>query len=308
MDDAIATVRRFNRTVTQRIGALDDHYLERGRALGEARLLWEIGDDGCDVRVLRSRLDLDSGYLSRLLRSLEAASLVTVGVGDEDKRVRTARLTKRGRAERAVLDERSVALARSLLDPLTDAQRARLIAAMDEVDRLLTAALVEITVRDPAHRDARHCLGQYFAELDDRFDAGFDPADSLPLDLDEMRPPAGIFLVATLHGEPIGCGALKFHGVVPAYLKRMWVAPAVRGLGVGRRLLGELEHRAGGAGCSAVHLETNRALTEAIAMYRSAGYREVAPFNDEPYAHHWFEKRLDAPATTPSAERRTRSR
>src|SRR5262245_55318651 len=107
----ISTVRSFNRTVTERVGALNDHYLARDRPLGEARVLWEIGPDGCEVRRLRSRLDLDSGYLSRLLRALEADSLVTVGPSDNDKRVRAVTLTRAGRAERALLDERSDALA-----------------------------------------------------------------------------------------------------------------------------------------------------------------------------------------------------
>ena len=107
-----------------------------------------------------------------------------------------------------------------------------------------------------------------------------------------MTPPAGLFLVATLHGEPVGCGALKFHPGAPAEIKRMWVAPAVRGLGLGRRLLAELEARAVAQGVRVLRLETNRALTEAISLYRAAGYREVPAFNDEPYAHHWFEKSL----------------
>ena len=72
----------------------------------------------------------------------------------------------------------------------------------------------------------------------------------------------------------------------------MWISPAVRGLGVGRRVLRELEARAAASGAPATRLETNRSLTEAISLYRSAGYQEIAPFNDEPYAHHWFEKRL----------------
>ena len=137
------------------------------------------------------------------------------------------------------------------------------------------------------------CLREYFAELDRRFDAGFDPTTSLPAEPDEMRPPAGLFLVATLHGEPVGCGALKFHGDEPTELKRMWVASSVRGLGVGRQLLQELELRAVELGSSTIRLETNRTLEEAIALYRSAGYREVAAFNDERYANHWFEKHLD---------------
>jgi DNA-binding MarR family transcriptional regulator len=296
MDGMITRVRRFNRTVTQRVGALDDDYLARGLSLGEARVLWEVGaddDDSCDVRLLRSRLDLDSGYVSRLLRALEADGLVTVAASERDRRVRTARLTRRGLAERAVLDRRSDDLARSVLDPLTPDQRTRLVAAMDDVERLLTAALVEITVVDPAERRAQHCLREYYAELDRRFAAGFDPDRTLPVQLDEMRPPRGLFLLATLRGDPVAGGVLKFHGEAPTELKRLWVSPAVRGLGLGRRLLGELESRAAAGGGRAVRLDTNGTLTEAIALYRSAGYREVDAFNDEPYAEHWFEKRLD---------------
>lgn len=290
--DIVARVRRFNRVVTQRVGALHDHYLARDRPLGEARVLWEIGGIGRDVRQLRSHLDLDSGYLSRILRSLEADGLITLSPADHDRRVRTARLTRKGAAEWASLDRRSDTLARSMVEPLSDAQRRRLLSAMEEVERLLTAALVRIDSVDPAHAKARHCLTEYFTELDQRFEAGFDPSMSLPADLDDMRPPAGVFLLATLRGEPVGCGALKFHHRAPTELKRMWVAQEVRGLGVGHRLLAELEARAAQAGSRVVRLETNRALTEAIAMYRRAGYREVDAFNDEPYADHWFEKRL----------------
>src|SRR5918997_4189052 len=288
----VAQVRRFNRVVTQRVGALDDRFLARDRPLGEARVLWEIGTHGCDVRALRERLGLDSGYLSRLLRSLEASGLATVEADRSDRRARVARLTAAGRAERALPDGRSDELATSFLAPLSHGQRARLVAAMGDVERLLTAALVQVAPADPAHPHARHCLGEYVAELDRRFDAGFDPARSISAAAPELRPPAGLLLVASLHGEPVGCGALKFHAAAPTEIKRMWVAPAARGLGVGRRLLAELEAHAVRAGHAVVRLETNGALAEAIALYRSAGYDEVAPFNDEPYAHHWFEKRL----------------
>jgi ribosomal protein S18 acetylase RimI-like enzyme len=153
------------------------------------------------------------------------------------------------------------------------------------------AAMVEIQAVDPADRDAQFCLREYFAELDRRFDAGFDPALSIT-GLDELRPPAGAFLVVRLQGKPVGCGALVFSDVEPAYLKRMWVAESCRGLGIGRRLLEALETHAAAAGATAVKLETNKNLAEAISLYRSAGYREVEAFNDEPYAHHWFEKQL----------------
>jgi DNA-binding MarR family transcriptional regulator/GNAT superfamily N-acetyltransferase len=289
----IDRVRAFNRAVTHRVGALEDHYLSRDRPLGEARLLWEIGNDGCDVRVLRSRLALDSGYVSRLLRSLEEAGLVKVVASARDKRLRTARLTATGRRERSLLDRRSDDLARSMLDPLSESQRSRLVTAMREVEQLLTAGLVRIEPVDPTDNRAQHCLREYFAELDRRFETGFDPEEALPADPDEMRPPAGTFLVGMLRSEPVCCGALKFHDDAPADVKRMWVSGAARGLGLGRRLLAELERRAVEHGCRAVRLETNRALVEAISMYRSSGYREVPAFNDEVYGDHWFEKSLD---------------
>ena len=184
----VAQVRRFNRIVTARVGALNDRFLGRDRSLGEARVLWEIGADGRDVRSLRTLLGLDSGYLSRLLRSLEAAGLVTVGPKESDRRVRIARLTPSGSAERAVLDRRSDAMATSVLAPLRAGQRVRLVAAMAEVERLLTAAMVEVAPIDPAHPHAQHCLHAYFAELDRRFDTGFDPALSIPADEQELRP------------------------------------------------------------------------------------------------------------------------
>lgn len=286
-------VRSFNRLVTQSVGALQDRYLSRDLPLGEARVMWEVGD-GCDVRELRARLELDSGYLSRILRSLESAGLVTVRPSPRDGRVRAVEPTAAGRRERELLDRRSDDLARSLLEPLSGSQRERLVAAMAEVERLLTAALVRIDVVDPETPAAAHCLGEYYAELAQRFEGGWDQAVSNAATPEQLRPPDGLFVVATLHGTPVGCGALKLHGGGPAELKRMWVAPAARGLGLGRRLLGELEGLAARHGARAVRLETNRSLTEAIALYRSSGYREIPPFNDEPYAHYWFEKRLPA--------------
>jgi DNA-binding MarR family transcriptional regulator len=287
-------VRRFNRTVTQRVGALDDRYLGRARPLGADRVLFEIGTSGCEVRRLRARLDLDSGYLSRLLRSLEDEGLVTIENDTADRRVRVARLTANGESERALLDRRSDDLAASLLEPLRPAERTQLLTAMRDVERLLTASAVDIAPIDPLDPDAQWCLRAYFAELDARFEAGFDPARSISAEVDELRDPQGVLLIARLHSDPIGCGALKFHDEEPTEIKRMWVDNAARGLGVGRRLLDALEYRAARRGAGIVRLETNRSLSEAIAMYRTAGYVEVDPFNSEPYAHHWFEKHLTA--------------
>jgi DNA-binding MarR family transcriptional regulator/GNAT superfamily N-acetyltransferase len=285
-------VRRFNRVVTQRVGALDDRFLGRARPLGEARVLWEIGPEGCEVRQLRARLGLDSGYLSRLLRALESAGLIKVTASARDRRTRLARLTAAGRRERAALDARADDRARSLIAPLSVPQRERLVGAMREVERLLVAASVEIRSVDPESPDAQRCLAQYVAELNRRSTRGFDPtvgATALP---HEVRPPAGEFFVAYQDGEAIGCGAVKHHGGAPAEIKRMWIAPRARGLGLGRRLLESLEACALAAGARVAHIETSAVLSEALALYRSAGWVEVRAFNDEPFADHWLEKNL----------------
>jgi DNA-binding MarR family transcriptional regulator/GNAT superfamily N-acetyltransferase len=289
---AVDQVRAFNRVVAERIGAVSDRFLGRGRPMGESRILWEIGPAGAEVRALRARLGLDSGYASRVLQSLERQGLIDLAPSPRDKRVRYIELTAAGRAEWLALDRRSDEVARDVLEPLNGRQRARLVAAMSEVEHLLRASMISLAVEDPSTPDAQWCIEQYFAELNRRFEVGFDPAKSISADAHELRPPAGALLLARLQGRPIGCGALKLHTDGPAELKRMWVAPEARGLGLGRRLLHELEHHAWAAGARVVRLETNRALTEAIQLYRASGYREVSAFNAEPYAHHWFEKHL----------------
>jgi DNA-binding MarR family transcriptional regulator/GNAT superfamily N-acetyltransferase len=290
--DEISQVRRFNRMVTQRAGALDDHFLGRDRPLGESRLLYEIGQDGADLRDLRWRLGLDSGYVTRLVQALEEKGLVRVGGGSSDQRVRKARLTVAGRREVGEMNRRADQLAAALLNPLTPAQRTRLVEAMAEVHRLLQLSGLQIERVDPASPAARWCVGQYFGELNRRFESGFDPGASLPADDRDLIPPRGAFLVASVDGEPVASGAVKSIAPSVASLKRMWVADAVRGLGIGRRMLEALEAQARALGVTTLRLETNHNLQEAIRLYRSAGFREVAAFNSDPYAHHWFEKRL----------------
>ncbi len=289
--DGIAQIRSFNRTVTRQIGALDGHFLGRHRSLGACRLLFEVGTAGLEVRELRSRLDLDSGYASRLLRELEAERLIQVGPSPSDGRVRYVKLTKTGRRELGLLNRLSDAAAAAMLAPLTEAQRTALTSAMGTVERLLLASAVRLEVENPASSAAQYCLARYFEELAERFEAGFNPARSIPAAAEELTPPQGFFVIARLKGEPVGCGALKCH---PAYgeIKRMWVEPSARGLGIGKRILQRLEDLARQRDLPLLRLETNKSLIEAQSLYKSSGYQEVAAFNDEPYAHHWFEKRL----------------
>jgi DNA-binding MarR family transcriptional regulator/ribosomal protein S18 acetylase RimI-like enzyme len=288
----IALVRSFNRLVTRQVGALNDRYLGR-RPLGESRVLFEIGPAGATPRDLRARLGLDSGYLSRMVRSLQRDGLVEERPNPDDRRTKRLRLTRSGRAELRTLDRISDGLAASALAPLTDEQRGRLLSAQAEVKRLLAVSMVRVAAEPPSSADARWCLAHYFAELRERFEEPFDPGRTLPADAADLVPPSGAFLVARFNGQPAGCGALKTLSPGVGELMRMWVDRPHRGLGIGARILDALEHQAAALGHRRVRLYTNRSLAEAKAMYRSRGYVEIARYNDDPYANHWFEKSLD---------------
>lgn len=282
--DGIARVRRFNRFVTQQVGALNDRYLGH-RPLGESRALFEIGAGGATPRDIRARLGLDSGYVARLIGSLRRDGLVEERPDPADRRTKRLSLTAAGRAEMAELDRISDDLAGSVLAPLSGEQRERLLRAQAEVVRLLAISMLTIEREDGTSADARWCLGHYFAELRDRFEESFDPERTLPAD-------DSVFLVARLGGQPAGCGALKTLEPEVGEILRMWVDHPHRGLGIGARLLDVLEAESRALGHRAVRLYTNRALAEAKQMYRSRGYVEIPRYNDDPYANHWFEKRL----------------
>jgi DNA-binding MarR family transcriptional regulator len=288
----IERIRAFNRTLTRRLGVLNERYLGRNRPLVESRLLFEIGTQGVSIRELRTRLGLDSGFSSRLLRSLERKKLLRTERAESDGRVRIARLTRSGLAEVERLNSLSDELARSMLAPLSPDQAQRLVAAMSEVDRLVRATSVEFAAVDFRSADAERCLQKYYAELAARFPGGFElHADDAPA-ADEIAPPGGCMLLAWLFGDPVGCGAIRTLEPGVGEIKRMWISPEVRGLGVGRRLLAELERAAIALKLDTVRLDTNGSLAEAIRLYRASGYREIAPYNHNPYAQHWFEKTL----------------
>ncbi len=274
---------------------LDESFLGTGRPLGPSRLLYEVGaagPAGARIRDLRRAAGLDSGYLSRLVRRLEADGLVQIGADDEDRRRRTVRLTPAGRRAWSSLDRRSASLAASLLDPLTERQRDELRAALVTAERLLRAATVVFDTVDPSTREARTATAAYFAELDRRFPTGFDADGAAVHDRRALRPPDGAFVVVRDDAALVGCGGVQRIDDGTGEIKRMWIHPDWRGLGLGRRLLDHLEQVALGLGRARVVLDTNGTLTEAIAMYGAAGYVAIERYNDNPYAQHWFAKDL----------------
>jgi ribosomal protein S18 acetylase RimI-like enzyme len=288
--DATARIRRFNRAIAREIGALDASYLGAGRPLGSARVLCAIGTEGRDLADLRAELELDAGLLSRILAGLNRERLVTLVATPGDRRRRRAARTEAGHAEAARYDALSDARADRLV--ATQGRNAPgLLDAMDRVAAALNRAHVEIAPADPEHPEARRAAARYFAELAARFEGGFDPARALQPDAADQRPPGGILLLARADGATLGCVALRRR---PAFveMKRLWVAPESRGLGLARRLVAAAEEHARAMGAAVIRLDTNRALTEAVALYRGLGYTEIPRYNAEPYAHHWFEKRL----------------
>lgn len=151
---------------------------------------------------------------------------------------------------------------------------------------------IEIRAEDPDSKAAQWCLGEYFRELHVRFEGGFDLARYGGTNAAAITPPHGLFVLAWRGNDAVGCGSISFRDGRYGEIKRMWVAPQVRGQGLSRLLLRHLEEAARAAAMTAVRLDTNRVLSEAQALYRKAGYSEIARFGDNPYAHHWFEKLL----------------
>lgn len=149
----------------------------------------------------------------------------------------------------------------------------------------------------PEPSDSDHVaalLNRYFGELAARFPGGPDGFDltRIAAPATDFSPPHGMFLVARLDGKSVGCGAVRALDAGSAEIKRMWVDPAARGLGIGRSLLRALESAAAELGCRTVRLDTAAYLTEALPLYRSAGYSDIPAYNDNPYSAHWLEKRL----------------
>lgn len=288
--DPVRRFRRFARAVTREVGALDTSFLGRGRPLGSARVINAIGSGRTDVAELRAYLDLDSGLMSRLLRGLEEEGLIETTPHPADARRRVASLTVSGVREFEAYEALSDARAAALLDRAAHADE--LLRAMDVIASALGRDLIAIEERDPAGDAARHCLERYYAELAARFPTGFDVARSRDPDAKDMIRPRGAFLVAMSDGVPVGCLGLKGGTGGAAEIKRLWVCPSARGLGLARRLMTAAEDAARALSIATLRLDTNRALPEAAKLYRATGWTEIERFNDDPYAEVFFEKRL----------------
>ncbi len=147
-----------------------------------------------------------------------------------------------------------------------------------------------IIITDPASAAAQACFNAYYAELRSRLEHGFDPDRSVSAGPAELSPPNGLFLLAQTANQVLGCVGWKKLDRQRAELKRMWVSPSARGHGVAQALLAEAEAQACKAGMEELVLDTSQSLHEAIRFYTRAGFRPIAPYNNNPYADFWFAK------------------
>lgn len=288
--DAISRFRRFARAVTKEVGALDTSFLGRGRPLGAARVINAIGSGRTDVADIRDYLGLDSGLMSRLLRSLEEEGLVLTMPSADDGRRRVASLTEAGAHEFQAYEDLSNARASDLLDQFKNTDE--LLNAMDLIASALGRDRITISQADPRSEAARYCLGEYYAELSIRFKTGFDVSLSRNPDALDMVSPRGAFLLALSDGFPVGCVGLKGSGGDVAEIKRLWVSQSARGLGIAKRLMHAAEAAARELSVKTLRLDTNSALPEAVKLYCASGWVEIDRFNDDPYPDRFFEKHL----------------
>ncbi len=288
--DEITRIRNFGRSVAVEVGALEDSFLNRGRPLGAARVLNAIGLGYENLSELRAFLRLDTGLLSRLLRGLEAEGLIETKPNPNDRRSRIASLTANGKEEFDIYEKLSDERAATILARHKHARR--LLDAMDIVTVALSREDIAFEEADYASGIATKCLSAFAAELSKRLKLEFDLKKSGDPELSQMKPPHGTFVVARLGDMPVGCVGVKGTGVHFAEVKRMWIAPAARGLGLARRMMTTAEDAARALGIDTLRLDTNSALFEAVSLYRNMGWTEIERFNNDPYPDLFFEKQL----------------
>jgi len=288
--DHITRIRNFGRSVAVEVGALEDSFLDRGRPLGSARVLNAIGIGYENVSELRAFLKLDNGLLSRLLRGLEGEYLIETTPNPLDRRSRITQLTAKGKEEFDIYEKLSNERAANILARHKNVRR--LLDAMDIITIALSRDNIVFEEVEYASEIATHCLSEFAAELSERLNLTFDLKKSGDPELSQMKHPHGTFVVARLGDMPVGCVGIKGNGDTAAEVKRMWIAPAARGMGLARRLMTTAEDAARALGITTLRLDTNSTLHEAVGLYRAMGWVEISRFNDDPYPDLFFEKQL----------------
>ncbi|HTT50423.1 MAG TPA: helix-turn-helix domain-containing GNAT family N-acetyltransferase [Streptosporangiaceae bacterium] len=284
----VSAVREFNRVYTNLIGLLRGGYLDSPYSLTEARVLFELAQGSqCEISSLRSVLDIDAGYLSRILARFETDGLITRERSAADARRRVIALTGRGRQAAADLDRRSAADIGALLGRLTEAEQQRLTAAMGTIRNIVTAPRpAAFVLRAPQPGDLGWVIqrnGALYAQ-EYGWDTSYEALVArIVADYAGRDDPGEAAWVAELDGSPVGCVFCMRKSGRTAQLRLLLVEPRARGRGLGARLVGECLGFARRAGYTEIVLWTNDVLTSARHIYQRAGFEltDSAP-------HHSF--------------------
>jgi DNA-binding MarR family transcriptional regulator/GNAT superfamily N-acetyltransferase len=278
--ERVTEVRAFNRFYTRRIGVVSDGFLETPQSLPEARVLYELGlRPVMEVGDLRGALGIDAGQLSRLLARMDADGLISRERSEQDGRRQRVRITGAGAAARAVLDERSAAANRRLLDGLTDEQQQRLLESMQTVRELLGDApagppTVVLRAAEPGDLGwIAHRHGALYAE-EYRWHVRFETMVArICADFGDAHDPAKEAVwIAEVDGRRAGSIMCVDAGDGVAQLRLLLVEPDARGLGLGTRLVDQCLRFARRAGYSEIKLWTNSVLVAARRIYERAGF------------------------------------
>jgi DNA-binding MarR family transcriptional regulator/GNAT superfamily N-acetyltransferase len=276
---AVTAVRAFNRFYTNLLGLLRGKYLDTAYSLTEARLLFELARrDASEATDLRQAVDIDAGYLSRILARFEADGLITRARSPADARRQVIRLTGTGRSAVADLDARSAAQTRNMLAGVRPDDRARLLEAMRVITKVLTGSRRPrgYLLRAPQPGDMGWVVQRNAAVYAEEFgwDASYEAlvARIVADYLEHRDPDTEAAWIAEVDGTPAGCVFCVRENATTARLRLLLVEPWARGMGIGSRLVEEVLRFARGAGYTAITLWTNDVLSGARRIYQQAGF------------------------------------
>jgi DNA-binding MarR family transcriptional regulator/GNAT superfamily N-acetyltransferase len=276
----IAAVRRFNRFYTRQIGVLRKTYLDTPYSLGEMRVLYELAhNDGSTARDISRSLDLDAGYLSRVLRNFEKRGLITRKTSVKDARQSHLALTARGRKIFAPAEQRTQRDVDAILGKLSAAEQARLVAAMSEIEALLggdAPEKAEPILRAPRIGDFGWIVSRHGALYAQEYgwDASFEGlcAQIVADFVNNFDPQRARAWIAEMNGENAGCVMLAKDSDEVARLRLLLVDPKARGHGLGAKLTDECIRFARAAGYKKMTLWTHKNLTAARHIYKKVGF------------------------------------
>ncbi|TWG97152.1 DNA-binding MarR family transcriptional regulator [Mesorhizobium sp. J18] len=295
LDSQIATVRRFTRFYTRQIGLLESKLLKSAFSLTEARILYELANrDGVTASELVKDLGLDPGYLSRILKRFEHQGLLSRAPSPQDGRQSVLTITEAGRAAFGPLDRGSVEQVAGMLEALRPEQRRKLTNSMETIERLLGKApdaAVPYILRSHRPGDMGWIIHRQMVLYNSEYgwDEGYEALISEILGnfLKNFDPKYENAWIAEREGEIVGSVFVVRQSHEVAKLRLLFVEPAARGLGIGRRLVDECIRFSRQRGYKTLTLWTNDVLVSARRIYQAAGFRLV-----EEEKHHSFGKDL----------------